>query len=397
MKVKEKPKGSGVYWLYICHRGKRKCKRIGKDRELAMKVAKRLDAKLTLDQLGFASGTFAEYAERWIGVDVPAKNKPSTIRNYTQILAHHVRPVFGGRPVGEITRADVKEFLQKKVAGLAPSTVKHFKSVLSGVLGVAMDDGALQANPAKQLGKWTRERNIDEDVDPLTRAELRKLLDVIRAHYPKHYDFVLTLARTGMRLGEVKGLQWGDIDFVNRCIRVERSFSMRTVGKPKSGKGRRVDMSRQLAEALQKRHSTEAPEKLTQWVFANGAGSPIDVDKFRRLVFKPALVKAGLRDVRIHDLRHTFASLLIEQGESLPYIRDQLGHHSIKITVDIYGHLQPGGNVGAVDKLDDQERVLPEAPEASDFALPGAPGAQPDANIRNQNDEVELEGLRVLH
>ena len=397
MKVKERPKGSGVYWLYICHRGKRKTKKIGKDRELACKVAKRLDAKLTLDQLGFATGTFAEYAERWIHVDVPAKNKPSTIKHYTEILAQHVKPVFGSRPVGEITRADVKEFLQKKVAGLAPSTVKHFKSVISGVLGVAMDEGALQSNPAKQLGKWTRERNIEEDVDPLTREELRRLLDAIRIHYPAHYDFALTLARTGMRLGEVKALQWGDIDFVNRCIRVERSFSMRQIGKPKSGKGRRCDMSRQLALALQERLQIEAPAKLTEWVFANGAGSPVDVDKFRRLVFKPALVKAGLRDVRIHDLRHTFASLLIEQGESLPYIRDQLGHHSIKITVDIYGHLQPGGNVGAVDRLDDQENAVPNVPEVADFALPGAAGAQPDANIRNQNDEVVLEVSRVLH
>lgn len=389
MKVKEKPEGSGVYWLFICHKGKRKAKKLGKDRELALKVAKRLDAKLTLDQLGFATGTFADYAERWIQVDVPAKNKPSTIRNYTEILAQHVKPVFGSRPVGEITRAEVKEFLQKKVARLAPSTVKHFKSVISGVLCLAMDEGALKHNPARQLGKWTRERNINEDVNPLTREELRRLLEVIQVHYPAYHGFVLTLARTGMRLGEAKALQWGDIDFVNRCIRVERSFSMRTIGKPKSGKGRRCDMSRQLAMALQSRYHNVLPKKLTDWVFQNTAGSPLDVDKFRRLVFKPALVKAGLREIRVHDLRHTFASLLIEQGESLPYIRDQLGHHSIKITVDIYGHLQPGGNVGAVDKLDDAEKALPGAAHAS--------GTQPDATIRNQEDELKLEEARLLH
>jgi integrase len=74
---------------------------------------------------------------------------------------------------------------------------------------------------------------------------------------------------------------------------------------------------------------------------------------WRKRIFDKALEKAGLRKIRIHDLRHTYASLLIQGGESLPYVRDQLGHHSIKVTVDIYGHLAPEGNKQAVDKLDD--------------------------------------------
>jgi integrase len=94
-------------------------------------------------------------------------------------------------------------------------------------------------------------------------------------------------------------------------------------------------------------------KELTKWVFRNRDSEPLDGDNLRRRVFHPALTKAKLREVLIHELRHTFASLLIQQGESLAYVRDQLGHSSIQVTVDVYGHLVPGSNRAAVDKLDD--------------------------------------------
>jgi integrase len=94
--------------------------------------------------------------------------------------------------------------------------------------------------------------------------------------------------------------------------------------------------------------------KISEWVFPNKKGNPLDMNSWRKRVFHNALEKAGLRQIWVHDLRHTYASLLIQAGESLAYIRDQLGHHSIQVTVDIYGHLTPGGNRAAVDRLDDE-------------------------------------------
>jgi integrase len=88
--------------------------------------------------------------------------------------------------------------------------------------------------------------------------------------------------------------------------------------------------------------------------FTNEAGNPLNPDNFRNRVWPRLLAKAGLRKIRIHDLRHTYASLLIAQGESLAYVKDQMGHHSIRVTVDTYGHLVPGGNKAAVDRLDDE-------------------------------------------
>jgi integrase len=89
-----------------------------------------------------------------------------------------------------------------------------------------------------------------------------------------------------------------------------------------------------------------------EWIFTNEVGNRMDPDNFRKRVWPKLLEKAGLRHLRIHDLRHTFASLLIQQGESLVYVMEQMGHNSIRVTVDIYGHLVPGGNKAAVDRLD---------------------------------------------
>lgn len=87
-------------------------------------------------------------------------------------------------------------------------------------------------------------------------------------------------------------------------------------------------------------------------VFPSQTGTPIEMNNFYARVFKPLLKQAGLRPIRFHDLRHTFGSLLLQAGASLAYVRDQMGHASIQITADVYGHLIPGANISYVDRLD---------------------------------------------
>jgi len=129
-------------------------------------------------------------------------------------------------------------------------------------------------------------------------------------------------------------------------------------------------MSLQLAEVL-KAHMTATKEETLrrgwkeppQWLFCNEDGGPLDQNNLRKRYFYKCLERTGLRRIRIHDLRHTFASLLIAQGESLAYVRDQLGHHSIQVTVDVYGHLVPGSNRDAVDRLDDKPQLPATYPQ----------------------------------
>ena len=141
---------------------------------------------------------------------------------------------------------------------------------------------------------------------------------------------------------------------------VRHGFSIGKIETPKNGKSRRVDMSQQLTDTLRELQLQRKAEtlrkgwgKVPEWVFISEAGKPLILNHWRKGVFDRALEKAKLQKIRIHDLRHSYTSMLIQAGESLAYIRDQIGHHSIKVTVDIYAHLSPEGNKEAVDRLDD--------------------------------------------
>lgn len=366
VKVKEKKKGSGEWWIFINHKGKRKAKKIGRDKRVAEKMAKQIEAKLVLGESGLeqekeeeAVPTFAEYADIWMNVTVPATCKRSTVVDYESILRNHVLPRFGKYPVNEINRQMVKTFLMKKVnQGYSSSTVTHIKNAVSGVLNHAVDDEVITVNPSHSVGKIFRKNSRRIKINPLNKDELAFLLATLKQGYPQLYPFFLTSARTGMRLGEVLALQWGDIDFDDRFITVQRGFSRGKIETPKNDLNRKVDMSLQLAETLKdfkhvmKRETLKKGwKKLPKWVFVNEEGNPYYEVYVRRLFYK-VLEEAGLRKIRIHDLRHTYASLRISKGDNIADVSNQLGHHSVKFTMDIYYHWIPGGNKSEVDGLD---------------------------------------------
>lgn len=145
---------------------------------------------------------------------------------------------------------------------------------------------------------------------------------------------------------------------------------------------------------------------MPEWVFVNTAGTPVNTSHWRVRVFNKIFEREkNLRRVRIHDLRHTYASLLIQEGASLPYIKDQLGHHSISMTVDVYGHLTPGANQAWVDRLDHlapngtpvapkQKRSQPQ--EANSLFLHGDPKGTrtPVAGVRGRSPRPLDDGAK---
>jgi len=265
-----------------------------------------------------------------------------------------------------------------------------------GMFFQAMDDGTAHQNPAARIGKLNK-RSKDEPrkrINPLTREEVQVMLKAAsEKKYIHWYPLLLCAPRAGIREGELVSLKGTDVDFNGRFIHVERNLSRGEISATKSGKDRKVDMSAQLAEVLNdllsKRRSealrremekpaeerrdaaTVVNEVMDGWLFTTPeviakpkaakqqspavkprGGTQIDPSNLRKL-FNRLLTDAKMRRVRFHDLRHTFASLLLQNGESPAYVKEQMGHSSIQLTVDIYGHLVPGGNRQAVDKLDD--------------------------------------------
>jgi len=366
--VRQRPKGKGnPWWVFINHNGERQAKKIG-DKAAAEAVAKELRERLAKGDFQInppkKARTFGEYAKKWFDGHGETSLKYSTQKGYDSILRIHLGPLMA-TPIDQITRADLKELIYGKLKdGLAPARVMRIKALISVILAHALEDELIVANPASRLGRLIKGKDRKADVNPLTREEARTFLEILGEHYPKHYPFFLCALRTGMRLGELLALQWGDIDFRGGFIEVRRAFVEGEYTTPKNRKGRRIDMSRQLAETLKELRTERKRETLANgWkefpelVFVNSAGHILQHPNLRTRVFWPALAKAGLRRIRLHDLRHTYASMLIQNGESLAYVRDQLGHHSIQITVDTYGHLVPGANRQAVDRLDDDVSI----------------------------------------
>ena len=159
-------------------------------------------------------------------------------------------------------------------------------------------------------------------------------------------------------MGELIGLQWGAVDFHSGFLEVRRAVVLGEVTSTKNHKIRRVDMSPQLAETLQRLKEVRQLEAMAQgndmpdWVFLSPEGLRWDERNLRRGWYR-LLSKAGIRRVRFHDLRHTWVSLLIQTGAHAKYIQEQAGHGSIQVTMDTYGHLFPSGNRGWVGRLDE--------------------------------------------
>jgi len=352
--VREKVKGSGRWYVIVHHNGQRKSA-VATDKRQADSTAREINRRILegtfqLNNEDFTK-TFATYSEIYIA---NATIKPSTLADYKSMLKKHINPAFGSKNIDKINRLDIKNFLRQKLKdGLSLSTVDHFKACMSNVFDIALDADDIDQNPASRLGRITSRNQMahKSDIMPifLTRDELTMLLDTFLKHKPGHYPLALLLARTGMRIGEAVALNWDDIDFDKAIITVRRAKSRTIIDTPKSGKSRNVDMSNQLSVVLRERKS----EGRSKWVFPGIKSETLDATAFRRRTFDKILELAGMQKMRVHDLRHTYASLMLEQGQPLIYIQRQLGHHSIQITADTYSHLIPTNDRTAVNALDD--------------------------------------------
>ena len=366
----------GAWWVFVDFRGRRKAKRVGVGapaKRAADAAAEKIQAQLTLgntatlDETRARAVTFAEHADRWLRSYVAVHLKPSTQEMYGTVLTKHWTPVLGPKPLATISREQVKTQLGKLLAsGLSANRVRGTLNVLRACLTAAVEDGLLPGNPAARLGRFAGRTGDVRELEAFSAEELAALLTTAERETPEVYPLLLTLARTGLRIGEALTLRVEDLDFARRELWVRRTWGSRKkalgdrrINAPKSNRVRRVDMSQQLCRVLQGHLTLREAEAVLAgratpaWVFTDPAGHPLTPGAFWQNVWGPLLKRTAVRYRKPHALRHTFASLLIQQGESLAYVRDQMGHHSIKITVDIYGHLVPGANKAAVDRLDD--------------------------------------------
>jgi integrase len=228
----------------------------------------------------------------------------------------------------------------------------------------------LSRNPAEAIrGRLGREDREVRQAEWLTEPELTAFLNAAQQE-PRYYPFLLTIASTGARVGEILALQVGDVDVPHCRLAIRRTIRKHRVGSPKSGKARTVDVPPTSMAVLRGWVDTVRAEAAVRgqeatWLFPCLTGKqPMDempiLAAFRRCLRAASI----LRYIRLHDLRHTYASLALQRGVPLLVVSRQLGHSSIAITADIYGHL------------------IPEATRAAAAAFEAiltAPGRNPDA------------------
>ena len=350
--------------------GKRRWETIGPNLQearqvLADRMWERRNGKFRLSRPKITVAAFVtKWQEDYLAVQQQlGRLKPSTASSYQSNLAKHILPFFGAMPLRDVTLPHVREFIKTLLGKqLAAKTIGNVILILKQMFKHAVQWGHLDSNPVQYI---ELPRGEDKEMDILTPAEIRRLLE---AQEEPLKTLLLTATLTGMRQGELFGLQWGDIDFDGHRIHVRRSLWHGELGTPKSRRSRRViDMAPTLEAAL---HRLSA-ERHSDFVFCSRDGTPMDADNFRHRDFPRALRRAGLRHVRFHDLRHTYTSLLIAQGAHPKYIQVQLGHASIQTTLDRYGHLMPEIHQAEARKLDRLVFGDASVPQPRDLAVVG--------------------------
>lgn len=305
-------------------------------------------------QTGTAPGdckmTFKEASEIFMRLHASKKCKYNTEHGYKGYLKNHLLPYFGNLKLCEITPLAVNEFVALELeTGRRNSTVNKYTKLMSQIYSFMIDMDIVVKNPLARIKSLKEERS--EEIRSLSTEETKILLSKTKEIYPDFYPLLFTALFTGMRQGELMGLTWDSINWITRKITVDKNFTHGRVGTTKTEKARKVDMSLELVKVL-KEWRLACPKGEHNLVFPNGDGGHQDANNMIKRRFKPALNRAGIDSLRFHDLRHTYASLLLANGAPMKYVQHQLGHSSIKMTMDLYTHLLPEVNEQCVNLLD---------------------------------------------
>ena len=295
---------------------------------------------------------FRTFAEDWL-TNHAVEWRRSHVRVLRSTIDGHLVPYFGDKPVGLIGKADILAFRNKlaEVPGRAAKglSAKRINGILAPLRQMLAEAAEVHGftSPAVNI-KPLRVRKTD--VQPFTLAEVQTLVNRVRADYRSYF---ITRFFTGMRTGEVHGLKWKYVDFERRLILVRETFVLGEDEYTKTDSSQRdIQMSQVVFEALRQEHAATA--KLSDYVFCNRAGEPLDNKNFSDRVWYPLLRHLGLAARRPYQMRHTAATLWLASGEAPEWIARQLGHANTEMLFKVYSRYVPNltrRDGSAIDRL----------------------------------------------
>jgi integrase len=300
--------------------------------------------------------TLASYvADVWLPALRVKQLRASTLESYRRNLEVHVLPRLGSRPLSSISTPELDRLYSQllSVGGergpLAPRTVRYIHTILLGVFGHAVRKGHLAVNPCTRADVPSPRACRSREMSTWTAAQLQCFLTSL-AGDPFRAPLFL-LATTGMRRGEALGLRWTDLRLDDGQLDIRRSLGTvaneLVVGEPKTDKGRRtVSLDPPTVQVLREHRAEQLRQRLLLgpafvdegWVFCQPDGKPLHPTRFQR-VFHRRTAAAGVPRIRLHDLRHTWATLALRAGVNPKIVQERIGHASVAITLDLYTHV----------------------------------------------------------
>jgi len=304
--------------------------------------------------------TVAQLLTHWHDDVLRHQVVPSTVVSYWTVARHHIIPTLGSKRLANLTTADVDRLLSVKIdSGLSVSTVRRIRYILAQAIDQGIRWGSVNRNVAR-LSRAPKEHRREGRT--LTYEQARRLLKELEGH--RHEALYSLMLSTGLRRGEALGLQWRDFDEESRIITVRRQLkreggSLITADTKTARSRRSVNIPRGLASLLQAHRQRQEEERYvveelwtdTGFIFTTNFGTPIDPRNLNR-EFATICQRAGLDHWHPHELRHSAASLMLASGVKLQVVSEVLGHASIRMTADVYGHILAPDREAAADAMD---------------------------------------------
>ncbi len=356
------------------HNGKRRRKYI--TRRTRQEVARELRSLVAAAESGRLvpgkTPTLAEWLDTYMREVASAKVRPSTFHRYAEEISLHIVPALGRHRLDALRPNHLSAFYREKAATLSVGSVRRLHAVLRRALNVAVRWQLISVNPASLVEPPSLPHH---EVLPYSVAEARAFLEV--AKNDRLYARWVVGIALGLRQGEALGLRWSDVDLDAGVLHVRRSLQRNPdtgrlqLLEPKTIRSRRtIPLPPSALQALREHRSRQAQERLAaaSWadpdlVFTTRVGTPIHPRNDHRS-FAALVRRAGLRRIRLHDLRHTAASLLVAQGVPARVVMEILGHSQISITMDLYSHVSPEVSREAAGRL--ESALWPEAAGSGD-------------------------------
>ena len=335
--------------------GKRRAKFLpkGATKKQAKKLLREIEVQLEKDIFlpKHKTPNFGKIAEKWLEY-----KKPNLRASTWSVYEGHTRNHFNdlkNLPINKITTARIEKFIfDRQKIGMNISTLRKLIGSVGQIMQYAVLHQYLDYNPVKEAERPRSQGNEKKDtISILMPSEIHEFLEILKE---KKYIMLFQLAIfSGARQGELLGLKWKDIDWENNQIHIQRTFNNGEWYRPKTNaSNRKIDIGPSTMKSLKEwRLASVIGEH--DLVFSTKSGQPINHNNLVNRYFYPALKIAGLNKIRFHDLRHTYASLLIEQGENIKYIQTQLGHANPTVTLNVYAHLMKPSNPSSACRLEE--------------------------------------------